>query len=91
VSENQLHKKGMIWGILVSITVLSHPVHGSLTITDNENRLMRYTKLIGEEYFTPGDTTATSGRKHNKRGSWIFDRGTANIRPLAYTVVQCGL
>jgi hypothetical protein len=52
--ENQLSKKCMIWKILVSVTVLSCPVHGSLTITDHEYPLMHYTKLISEEHFTPG-------------------------------------
>jgi hypothetical protein len=53
-SENQLSKKGMILGILFSVTVLSCPVHGSLPITDHEYPLMHYTKHISEEHFTVG-------------------------------------
>jgi hypothetical protein len=44
----------MIWEILVSVTVLSCPVHGSLQITDNEYSLMDYTKLVSEEHFIAG-------------------------------------
>jgi hypothetical protein len=53
-SENQLSKKGMILGILVYVTVIWCPVHGSLPITDHEYPLMHYTKLISDENFTAG-------------------------------------
>jgi predicted alpha/beta-fold hydrolase len=54
LSENQLSKKGMIWEILVSVAVISCPVHGSLPITDHEFPLMHYTNLISEKHFTVG-------------------------------------
>jgi hypothetical protein len=44
----------MILGILLAVTVISCPVHGSLTITEHEYPLMHYTKLISEENFTDG-------------------------------------
>jgi hypothetical protein len=54
LSENQLSKKTIILGILVTVTVFSFPVHGFLNITDHEYPLTHYTKLISEEYFTDG-------------------------------------
>jgi hypothetical protein len=40
--------------IFIVVTVISCPVHGSLQITNHEYPLTHYTKLISEEYFTPG-------------------------------------
>ena len=37
-----------------ALTVISHTVHRSLPITDQEYTLMHYTKQISEEYFTAG-------------------------------------
>jgi hypothetical protein len=44
----------MILEIVVVITLISCPVHGSLQFTDHEYTLMLYTKVISEEYFTAG-------------------------------------
>jgi hypothetical protein len=52
--ENQLSKKGMIWDILLSVTVFWCSVYGSLPVTDHEYPLMHYTKHISEEHFTAG-------------------------------------
>jgi hypothetical protein len=54
VSENQLYIEGMILEILVVVTLISCPVHGSLPLTDHEYPLMNYTKVISEEYFSVG-------------------------------------
>jgi hypothetical protein len=54
LSEYRLPKRGMILWILFSITVLSCPVLGSVTITYHNYALMNYTKLISEENFTDG-------------------------------------
>jgi len=42
----------MIVLIVIVVTVISCPVHGSLPTTEHEYPLMHYTKLISEEHFT---------------------------------------
>ena len=47
-----MRQRAMILLIFTVVTVISSPVHGSLSTTDHEYPLMHFTKLISEEHFT---------------------------------------
>jgi hypothetical protein len=88
LSETKLSKKGIILGILILVTLLSCPVHGSLIIISHEYPLTHYTKIISEEIFTGARPVlivlplAGEGTTHEEFGYWKEELHTSGRWPI---------
>jgi hypothetical protein len=84
----------MIILILIAVTAILFPVHGSLPVTAREYPLMHYTKLISEEHFTAGRPLVIALRlaedSTNKEVGYLIEElNTSGRWPILVFNVSC--